>query len=187
MFVETKALFDQSFEKKMEIEKSLSRCNRGYEVLGGQTLEAGAPPDRKEGFYIGVELPEDDPRVQAGRFNRGPNQWSSDLSGFRPTMLAYFAALQEFGSRLMQGLALSLDLDEAYFALYCRDPLATLCLLRYPPQRADVAEGEKGAGTHTDFGGLTILSAAFRSTTTKGNAGSTPIRSRGLSSVISGI
>ena len=50
-FEEARGFFDQTLEEKMRVEKSVSKCNRGYEVLGGQTLEAGAPPDRKEGYY----------------------------------------------------------------------------------------------------------------------------------------
>lgn len=155
-FAETQALFDLPNAEKDRLDKSLSRCNRGYETLGGQTLEAGAMPDRKEGYYIGVELPETDPRVIAGRFNRGPNIWPSDLPGFRPTMRAYFAALSDLGQTLMRGIALSLDLPEDTFDAYNQDPLATLRLLHYPPARPEAPE-ERGAGAHTDFGGLTIL------------------------------
>lgn len=157
VFEETRTLFDLPDAAKMALEKSKSRANRGYEVLGGQTLEAGAPADRKEGYYIGVELPEEDPRVQAGRFNRGPNVWPQDLPGFQTTMNAYFAALTTLGARLMQGIALSLDLPEDTFAAYGRDPLATLRLLHYPPQKPDDPKDARGAGAHTDFGGLTIL------------------------------
>lgn len=157
VFAETEALFDQPLHAKMAIEKGLSSCNRGYEVLGGQVLESGGLPDRKEGFYIGVELPKHDPRVQAGRFNRGPNQWPADVPGFKPVMNAYFAAMLDLGERLMRGIALSLDLPEEYFEGFCHDSLATLRLLHYPPQRQDGPSGEKGAGAHTDFGGLTML------------------------------
>lgn len=155
-FAETRALFDLPDAQKDALDKSNSRCNRGYETLGGQTLEPGAMPDRKEGYYIGVELPESDPRVAAGRFNRGPNIWPADLPGFQPTMRAYFAALSGLGETLMRGIALSLDLPEDSFDGYCHDPLATLRLLHYPPARPDAPE-ERGAGAHTDFGGLTIL------------------------------
>lgn len=157
VFAEAETFFALPLSEKQAIDKMRSKANRGYEHLRAQTLEPGAPPDLKEGFYIGPEHAPDDPRTLAGKFNHGPNQWPAGLPGFRDTMTAYFAALLGLGERLMRGLALSLDLPEDRFRTFCREPMATLRLLHYPPRRPDGDPDERGAGAHTDFGGLTLL------------------------------
>ena len=157
VLAQSAAFFAISDEKKLAIDMSLSPYNRGYEPLGGQTLEDGAPPDLKEGFYIGEEISLDHARLREGSFNLGPNQWPADLPGFETTMMTYYAEMLALGETLMRGIALSLGLEEDYFADFCRDPLTALKLLHYPPQPANPDPGEKGCGAHTDFGGITIL------------------------------
>ncbi|NHO31590.1 isopenicillin N synthase family dioxygenase [Acetobacter fallax] len=154
VLAESKAFFARSPTDKAALDKARSPCNRGYEPLRNQTLEAGTPPDLKEGFYIGEEQPANAAEL---RFNQGPNQWPRNSAGFRPTMMAYFAALNILAERLMRGIALSLGLEETFFTRFCQNPQATLRLLHYPPQPSDPQPGEKGCGAHTDFGGLTLL------------------------------
>lgn len=147
-FQGARALFDLPDAAKQAVAKSRSPANRGYEPLGGQTLEAGAPPDLKEGFYIGAEEP-------FGEFNRGPNQWPVELPDLPSVLLDYHARMLDLARRLMEGLALSLDMPEDAFADFCTSPVAILRLLHYPPQPP--AMPGRGAGAHTDFGALTIL------------------------------
>jgi isopenicillin N synthase-like dioxygenase len=65
------------------------------------------------------------------------------------------AALTGLGHRLMAGLALSLDLEESYFADRCTgEPLTLFRIFNYPPP-ADPSLW--GVGEHTDYGLLTIL------------------------------
>jgi isopenicillin N synthase-like dioxygenase len=157
VFSEAAAFFALPADQKAEVDKAKSTANRGYEPLQGQTLEPGAPPDLKEGYYIGTEHAADDPRVIAGMFNHGANLWPSQRPRFRPVMESYFDVMLALSVRMMSGIALSLDLPETYFARYCENGDATIRLLHYPPQPAQADPNQKGAGAHTDFGGLTLL------------------------------
>jgi len=154
---EAQSFFALPEAEKLALDLKRNRHNRGYEAMRAQTLEAGTPPDLKEGYYLGQDLPLDDPRVLAGAFNHGPNVWPPGRAGFRAAMEEYSAVMVELSVLLMHGLALSLDLDWDYFDRFCTDPLYILRLLHYPPQPANPQPGEKGCGAHTDWGTLTLL------------------------------
>lgn len=157
VFAAARAFFEQPLDVKMRVDKALSPANRGYEPLRNQTLEAGAPPDLKEGYYIGLELGDDHPAVRAGKFNQGANQWPDGVPDFRSAMQTYYTAMEQLSTLLMRGLALSLRLPEYYFDDFCTGGLATTRLLHYPPQPANPQANEKGCGAHTDWGGVTLL------------------------------
>jgi isopenicillin N synthase-like dioxygenase len=148
VFEGARALFDLPDAAKQAVDKARSPANRGYEPLRGQTLEAGGAPDLKEGFYLGAEGGTEG-------FNRGPNQWPAELPDFKPVMLDHHRAMTGLAERLLAALALSLDLPERAFEDFCREPIAVLRLLHYPPQPP--SDPGQGAGAHTDFGALTIL------------------------------
>jgi len=132
------------------------RAWRGYFRVGDE-LTSGKP-DQKEGIYFGAELAGDHPAVLAGKPMHGNNLFPA-IPQFRETVLEYMAALTRVGHSLMGGLALSLGLEESYFASrYTGDPLILFRIFNYPhsprPTSADVAWG---VGEHTDYGVLTIL------------------------------
>ena len=131
------------------------RAWRGYFAVGDE-LTSGKP-DRKEGLYFGVELPADHPAVLAGTPLHGQNLFP-EIPGFREVVLEYMAALTQLGHRLMAALALSLGLDESYFAdRYTGDPLVLFRIFNYPASPAAASEASWGVGEHTDYGMLTIL------------------------------
>jgi isopenicillin N synthase-like dioxygenase len=112
-------------------------------------------PDQKEGLYFGAELAADHPLVLAGTPLHGPNLFPTDPPGFHETVLDYLAALTQLGHRLIAGIALSLGLEESYFAdRYTREPLILFRVFNYPPPRDPALWG---VGEHTDYGLLTIL------------------------------
>jgi isopenicillin N synthase-like dioxygenase len=133
--------------------------NRGYVALGEERLDVSRPSDVKAAFNIGLELSPTDPELRAGVPFRAVNLWpdARALPEFRATMLAYFDACHQLGTRLHRALALDLGLSEHFFDALLDRPMATLRLLHYPPRPERFEPGQLGAGEHTDYGNLTLL------------------------------
>ena len=130
--------------------------NRGYVPMQGEALDPTRPPDLKEAFNIGLDLPADDPELAAGALFRADHVWP-DLPGFRATMLDYFAACHRLGILLHRAFALDLGLTPGFFDDKLDRPMAVLRLLHYPPAPKQAERGQLGAGEHTDYGCVTLL------------------------------
>jgi isopenicillin N synthase-like dioxygenase len=150
----SRQFFAQDVDTKPQIRMALGgRAWRGYFRVGDE-LTSGQP-DQKEGLYFGAELPADHPLVRAGIPLHGPNLFPTEPAGLRQTVLDYMAALTRLCHRLMAGLALSLGLEESYFAdRYTGDPLTLFRIFSYPPPPEPTLWG---VSEHTDYGLLTVL------------------------------
>ncbi|MBD2446497.1 isopenicillin N synthase family oxygenase [Nostoc sp. FACHB-152] len=148
--------FAQDVDTKLKIRMALGgRAWRGYFPVGNE-LTSGKP-DLKEGIYFGAELAEDHPFVKAGVPMHGCNLFPDNIPQFRETVLEYIESMTQLGHILMAGIALSLGLEESYFAdRYTKDPLILFRIFNYPPNSSS-SESEWGVGEHTDYGVLTIL------------------------------
>ena len=149
-----KRFFHLSPEVKAQTRANL--VHRGWHASGGAVMEGATKPDLKEFFSIGLDLPEDHPAVLAGEKLRGPNQWPDAVPELRPAMEAYYAAMGTCGARLLEAVALSLDLEPGFFALHYTLPLQRTQAIFYPPQPPDDLDGF-GVAPHTDFGCITLL------------------------------
>lgn len=155
-FAAAHTLFAQPLNDKMALTKDFFKTNRGYVPMEGENLDPTQPSDLKEAFNIGLDLAADDTRVLNGEPFRAVNQWP-DLPGWRETVLAYFNAVWSLGRTMHRAIAVDVGANEDFFEDKLDAPLATLRLLHYPPQPEGATAGQIGAGTHTDYGNITIL------------------------------
>ena len=113
---------------------AVNHRHRGFNSLGDATMYQAKRPDYKEFFSIGLELPEDDPDVQAGQALRGPNNWPDFMPELRPALYGYYEAIGECGSHLLRAVAKSLGIDENFFASRYTKRMQRTQMVYYPPQ-----------------------------------------------------
>ncbi|KIX99220.1 uncharacterized protein Z520_04796 [Fonsecaea multimorphosa CBS 102226] len=132
---------------------------RGYEVLGSQILEEGKKPDLKEGYFIGREVPDNKPPFRPFQeANIWPDMSLISDSEFKEPLLEYHDTLSKLSFHVTHILFRGLSgFDTSIFTDFCKDPLASIRLLHYPPHPPLADANLVGAGAHTDFGALTLL------------------------------
>ncbi|RAK98992.1 isopenicillin N synthase family dioxygenase [Aspergillus ibericus CBS 121593] len=157
-----KKFFALPFETKNSFDSKKVRGHRGYDVLASQSYEPGILPDLKEGWYVGEDLPDEDPRVQAGRFFMGSNVWPDEAQlarqDFRNPCEEYHRTLSALSVRILQLIERTLPYGSGIFDDFVsNNPITPMRILHYPPARTPTDKPQFGASAHTDFGAITLL------------------------------
>jgi isopenicillin N synthase-like dioxygenase len=159
-FDASRQFFALSQDDKLALHIKNSRCNRGFDPIGWQSLDLSkegnkATADLKESFYIGTE-----PEVGAAPEvpNHDENQWpaKSLVIDFQEKINTYRAQARELAFDLVRLIAESLEMPSTSLDHLMRYPTCTTRLLYYPPQPESNSQ-QIGSGAHTDWGAVTIL------------------------------
>ena len=131
------------FALPIEAKQALARSpetNCGYVGLQQERLDPSQPGDIKEAFNAGLQA-----------------IWPSSLPNFEPTVMTFYRhCIQSVAPKILQAFAIALGLPEPYFDDKHRDNYF-LRLLHYPPLHHPLEPGQRRAGTHTDYGSITLL------------------------------
>jgi 2-oxoglutarate dioxygenase / 2-oxoglutarate/L-arginine monooxygenase/decarboxylase len=152
----TAAAFEasRSFFRRPMAEKATCISDLTYAgyVASGEEVTAGEA-DYSEIFTVCKDLPLADPRVRAQWPCHGPVPWPD--TAYRDRMNAFTAQLGAIGDRLLQLVALALELPdlETLTGLAC-DGWHHMRVLRFPA--ASASNRARGIGAHTDYGMLVI-------------------------------
>lgn len=155
VFDATRRYFAFPFEERMK-DRMDEVFRRGF-MPHGVNQQEGYPPDLKESFDFGLDLPLDDPDVKSRRPLHAPNKWPADKPWLRSAAEAYFNGTMKLGTDLLRLLARSLDMPEGHFQQYLTKPMVQTRLFHYPPQPPTSPDNEFGVAPHTDYGCLTLL------------------------------
>lgn len=74
------------------------------------TLGKAIKPNQSEAFIIANEVPKDHPDYRAEQFLAGPNQWPTNLPGFRSAVMAYYKAMHSLATCMVQIFAVAFKL-----------------------------------------------------------------------------
>src|SRR5260221_4119406 len=111
----------------------INHRHRGYLKVGEAVMHGAKRPDLKESFIFGLDLPEDDPDVRAGKQLMGPNIWPPALPEMKRALDAYYAATAGCGQHLLRAVAVALDKPQDFFPDNFRNPPAFAAIICYRP------------------------------------------------------
>ena len=152
----SKAFFALPTEVKLKYRIEGAGGARGYTPFGTEKAKDAAVHDLKEFWHVGRSLPSDHALAQY----MAPNVWPEEVDGFEQVFEALYAAFDAAGLRVLEAIAIHLDLPRDYFAATVEDGNSVMRLLRYPPLEGKEAEGAIRAAAHGDINTITLLLGA---------------------------
>jgi isopenicillin N synthase-like dioxygenase len=159
----SRAFFDLPLEEKLRVKRPRPEQSRGYIGIGDENLAASqgdrSTSDLKEFFAIGpVDVPEDDYHRRPEAYpSFAPNLWPERPAELRAAWTAYYRAMESLAGNIMQMFALALDLPQAFFRPYVDRHISGIRVINYPDQPEAPGARQLRAGSHTDYGAVTIL------------------------------
>jgi isopenicillin N synthase-like dioxygenase len=124
---------------------------RGYTAFGRETAKGASAHDLKEFWHVGREPPP--PGGLAS-----PNVWPDEIPEFHSELSWLYGALDALGGKLLQAIAVRLELPRDWFADKVDHGDSILRLLHYPP--ADFDGPHIRAAAHEDINVITLLLGA---------------------------
>lgn len=120
-------------------------------------LGVDLPPDLKETFTAGYDMPTGNPSVDAEWF--APNIFPTEVPELGELAVEYMTVMRAFAERLLEVLATALGLEADWFVSRCSKTPHSFNINRYPALNltGPVADGQFRIAPHTDFGTLTLL------------------------------
>ncbi|TMW61716.1 hypothetical protein Poli38472_010779 [Pythium oligandrum] len=134
---------------------------RGYTDMNEETLDRDRQTkgDTKEGYYICRHIEPDSEEMQYPL--HGPNVFPDPIKypTLRPVMELYHSEMTKLASQVAQLFSEAAGAPGVFDRPGMFDkPMAALRLLHYDAVPSDVSKGVFGAGAHTDYGLITLLS-----------------------------
>jgi isopenicillin N synthase-like dioxygenase len=155
IIAEAYAVFRDFFALPVAIKRryrSKAGGQRGYTPFGTEQARDGTVPDLKEFWHVGREIGDENPWPEILE----PNLWPEEIPDFREKALALYRSLDALGGRVLEIIALSLGLQQDWFAPGVRFGNGILRAIHYPPI-TDPDTPAVRAARHEDINLITVL------------------------------
>ncbi|KAG8990447.1 hypothetical protein FRB94_000302 [Tulasnella sp. JGI-2019a] len=160
-FHQSAEFFALPLQEKLKLAWEDPRSNRGYVARGRERVTQSS--DANEIAAMREKAPDFKESIEIGRDwdSTWKNQWppQSMLPNFKPTFLDFFQTCHDLHARVMQSIAMGLNLPSSFFDDKIQEQYHNMRLLDYPPIDTQLlrAEGQARAGAHSDYGTLTFV------------------------------
>lgn len=147
-FEAARDFFDLSTDQKMAYESTALGKSRGYIPFGTEKAKNSDYSDLKEFYHVGREI--------SAVAHLSPNVWPTEIAEFQEVFCKLYAALDQLAQKVLQVVAVYLQLPIDYFELKVNHGEALLRILHYPPI-LDQQTPHLRAAAHEDINLMTLL------------------------------